>query len=189
MNVKLMPRRKVLLYIAMSLDGRIAKPDGDIRFLETVEQPGEDYGYAAFVASIDTVIWGRKTYDKVQTFGTAIPHADKRIFVITRTSRPATGNITFYSGNLKKLIAELKDAEGKHIYIDGGAELVSALLKEELIDELYISIISVVLGEGILLFKDGLPEMPLKLLSAKTFEKGLTQLHYEVVRTNEDSNA
>lgn len=174
--------RKVILYIAMSLDGYIAKLDGDIQFLSMVEQAGEDYGYAAFNSTVDIVIWGRKTYDKVLTFGIDMPHADKKVFVITRTPRLPIGNITFYSGELKDLLENLKADEGRHIYIDGGSELVNSLLKEGLIDELYISIIPVLLGEGIALFKQGCPEMKLKLLESKSFEKGLAQLHYEVLR-------
>ncbi len=177
-----MPERKVLLYIAMSLDGRIAKSDGDIGFLAAMEQPGEDYGYADFVSSVDTVIWGRKTYDKVLTFGSPIPHSDKRVIVVSRHPYETTGNITFYAGDLKELILNLKAATGKHIYIDGGSELVNALLKEEMIDELYISVIPVLLGEGIPLFKDGFPEARLKLLKAVPYKKGLVQLRYEVLR-------
>lgn len=173
--------RKVLLYIAMSLDGRIARPDGDIGFLATMEQPGEDYGYADFVSSVDTVIWGRKTYDKVLTFGSPIPHSDKQVIVVTRHPRASTGNITFYAGELKELILNLKATKGKHIYIDGGSELVNALLKEELIDELYVSVIPVLLGEGIPLFRDGFPEMRLKLLTAVPYKKGLVQLRYEIL--------
>lgn len=170
--------RKVILYIAMSLDGYIAKPDGDIHFLSMVEKEGEDYGYTAFNKNVDTVIWGRKTYDKVLTFGEPIPHADKKVIVITRTDRPATGNITFYSGNLADLLENLKKENGKNIYIDGGAEIVNELLHQNLIDEFYISIIPIMLGDGIPLFKQGRPEAALTLLKSTSFETGLVQLHY-----------
>lgn len=174
--------RKVLLYIAMSLDGFIAKPDNDISFLSAVEKEGEDYGYAVFSALTDTVIWGRKTYDKVLSFGIALPHADKKIFVVTRTPRPSIENITFYNGTLSNLIRNLKAQPGRHIYVDGGAQLVNAFLREQLIDEMYISVIPVLLGEGISLF-DTLPETKqLQLLDSKSFEKGLVQLHYRIVR-------
>ena len=170
--------RKVILYIAMSLDGYIAKPDGDLGFLSTVEQEGEDYGYADFVKTVDTVIVGRKTYDKVISMGFGSPYRDKDVYVITRTLRPSVGSVKFYSESLKDLIVNLKSRDGKHIFVDGGAEIVNELLYDNLIDEFYISVIPVLLGSGISLFKNGRPEIGLKLIQTKQFDKGLVQLHY-----------
>jgi dihydrofolate reductase len=170
--------RKLILYIAMSLDGFIAKPDGDISFLSAVEQEGEDYGFSKFMESVDTIILGRKTYDKIQSMGIESPYGTRMIYVLTRSSKPDSGTIRFYSGSLSDLISNLKSLEGKHIYCDGGAETVSRLLQEDLIDEMIISIIPVLLGDGILLFKGGLPEKKLQLISTNSFEKGLVQLHY-----------
>lgn len=171
--------RKVILYIAQSLDGYIAKPNDDLSFLSIVEQDGEDYGYADFVKSVDTVILGRKTYDWVMTQVPEFHHADKNSFIITRTAKPSIGNTNFYTDNLKDLILKLKSEHGKNIFIDGGAEIVNELLKENLIDKFIISIIPILVGSGKKLFKDGRPEQKLELISAKQFEKGLTQLHYK----------
>jgi len=171
--------RKVILYIAMSLDGYIAKPDGNLDFLTVVEEEGQDYGYATFIDSVDTVIIGRKTYDKIISLGSGFPHNDKEVFVITRTPRPTIGSGQFYTGNLKELIMSLKSKPGTNIFVDGGAEIVNELLKDNLIDEFYISIIPVLLGEGISLFKGGRTEMKLELISSTQFDKGLVQLHYE----------
>lgn len=171
--------RKVILYIASSLDGYIAKPNDDLSFLSIVQQDGEDYGYADFVKSVDTVILGRKTYDWVMTQVPEFPHADKNSFIITRTSRPSVGKTSFYTDNLKDLILRLKSEQGKNIFIDGGAEIVNELLKENLIDEFIISIIPILVGSGTKLFKDGRPEQKLELISTKQFDKGLTQLHYK----------
>ena len=170
--------RKVILYIAMSLDGYIAKPNDDMSFLSIVEKEGEDYGYSEFINSIDTVILGRKTYDWVMTQVQEFPHADKEAFVITRTVRPNVGTTTFYTGNLRDLVLKLRAKAGKNIFIDGGAEIVNGLLKETLIDELIISIIPILVGSGTRLFNDGRPENELKLISSKQFEKGLVQLRY-----------
>ncbi len=170
--------RKLILYIAMSLDGFIAKPDGDISFLSLVEQEGEDYGYSEFIESVDTVILGRKTYDKIISMGFDLPYGDRKVFVLTRTPKPDSGNIQFYSGSLPDLISTLKNQEGKHIYCDGGAETVHQLLQEDLIDELIISIIPVFLGDGIRLFESAFSEKRLQLVKSTAFEKGLVQLHY-----------
>ncbi len=171
--------RKVILYIASSLDGYIAKPNDDLGFLSIVQQDGEDYGYADFVNSVDTVILGRKTYDWVMTQIPEFPHADKNSFIITRTARPNIGKISFYTGKLKDLISKLKAEQGKNIFIDGGAEIVNELLKENLIDEFIISVIPILVGNGTKLFKDGRPEQKLELVSTKQFDKGLMQLHYK----------
>jgi dihydrofolate reductase len=171
--------RKVILYIAASLDGYIAKPNDDLSFLSIVQKEGEDYGYEDFVKTIDTVILGRKTYDWVMTQVSEFPHADKETYVITRTEKAAIGKTSFYTGSLKELILRLKQKEGKNIFIDGGAEVVNALLEDKLIDEMIISTIPILLGEGTRLFKDGRPEQRLDLVSSKTFDSGLVQAHYK----------
>jgi dihydrofolate reductase len=174
--------RKVILYIAASLDGYIAKPNDDLSFLEMVYQKSEDYGYSNFIQSVDTVIVGRKTYDWVMSQVKEFPHADKESYIITRTARPGKGNVHFYSGNLKELVTKLKNKPGKNIFIDGGAEIVNALLNYNLIDELIISIIPVLLGDGLHLFKNGRIEQKLKLIASKSFKKGLVQLHYTIAK-------
>ena len=165
----------------MSLDGYIAKPNDDLGFLSLVEQEGQDYGYADFVKTVDAVIVGRKTYDKVISMGFDFPHADKDAYIITRTPRPNIGSIKFYTGDLKALVDKLKSENGKNIFCDGGAEIVNELLKSDLIDEFIISVIPILVGNGTKLFKDNRPEQQLELLSAKTFDTGLTQLYYKRV--------
>lgn len=174
-----MSNRKLILYIAASLDGYIAKPNDNLDFLSIVQQEGQDYGYTDFVKTIDTVIIGRKTYDWVMAQVPEFPHADKTSYVITRTARPDVGKTHFYTGGLKELVLKLKAGEGKHIFVDGGAEIVHELLKDKLIDELIISIVPILVGAGTKLFKDGRPEQLLELVSSKAFEKGLVQLHYK----------
>ncbi|NVO11295.1 MAG: dihydrofolate reductase [Bacteroidales bacterium] len=173
--------RKLVLYIAMSLDGYIADANDDLSFLSMVEQEGEDYGYSDFVRTIDTIIIGRKTYEKVISMGYDYPHTDKEVYIITRTERPPSGVFKYHSGDLKELVLKLKSQQGKNIYCDGGAEIAHELLKNELIDEFIISVIPIFLGGGIRLFKDGRPEQKLKLLSTKQFNKGLVQIHYKMV--------
>ncbi|MFY9150869.1 MAG: dihydrofolate reductase family protein [Prolixibacteraceae bacterium] len=175
--------RKVILYIAMSLDGFIAAPDGDISFLSVAENGDEDYGYTRFLESVDTVIIGRKTYDKVHSMGFELPYPENDVYVVTRNSRPDEGKVKFYSGDLKELVDTLKTREGKHIYCDGGAETVHRLLQADLIDEMIISVIPVLLGGGISLFGNQFPEKKLELINTASFEKGLVQLHYRCIKT------
>lgn len=171
-------KRKVIVYIAASLDGFIAGPDGDLSFLSQVEKEGEDYGYADFIKTVDTVILGKNTYDKVASMGYAFPHADREAYIITRTARPADGTTSFYTGDVAELVRNLNVKEGKSIFIDGGAYVVNQLLQAQLIDEIFLSVIPVVLGSGIALFEQEIPTQHLLLQSAQNFDTGLVQLHY-----------
>ncbi len=175
-----MSDRKVILYIASSLDGYIAKPNDDLSFLNAVHKEGEDYGYARFESGIDTVILGRKTYDWVMGQVSEFPHKDKETYIITRTQKPSEGKLHYHSGDLASLIGELKAKEGKDIFCDGGAEIVNLLLQQKLIDEIILSIIPVLLGNGTRLFQTGFPEQNLALISSESFDTGLIQLHYTI---------
>ena len=175
-------KRKVVLYIAESLDGFIAKEDNDISWLSIVEKTNEDYGYNDFVNTIDTVIMGRKTYEKVLSFGIEFPHKFKKCYVLSRTLEGTNENVQFYDGNINELIKILKSESGKSIFVDGGAEVVREFRNENLIDEYIISIIPVLLGKGIRLFKDADMENKLKLIESKVFDSGLVQLRYERLR-------
>jgi dihydrofolate reductase len=170
--------RKLSLYIAMSVDGYIAKTKDDLSFLSIVQEDGQDYGYSDFIKTVDTVILGRKTYDWVIKQVSHFPHSDKETYVITRSSKPDVGKTKFYSGDLNDLVRKLKSKSGKNIFCDGGAEVVYSLMKDNLIDEYIISVIPIFLGEGIRLFKDGRTEAKLMLVNCKSFKKGLVQLHY-----------
>ena len=110
--------RKLLLFIAMSLDGYIAKPNDDLSFLKIVEKEGEDYGYADFTSQIDTVIIGRKTYDYVlKEIGPShYDNGQRDVYVITRTERPKVGRTTFYTGDIKELVTHLKSEKRKHLH-------------------------------------------------------------------------
>ena len=180
-----MTERKLSIFIATSVDGYIAKPNDDLNFLKLVEKQGEDYGYGDFIANIDTLIIGRKTYDYVlREIGSShYDNGERDVYVITRTERAPVGKTIFYTGNITDLIKRLKAEPGKNIYCDGGAEVIHELLKHQLIDELIISVIPVLVGEGIKLFKDGRPEQALQLISVKNYDSGLAQLHYAVNKT------
>jgi dihydrofolate reductase len=174
-----MSKREVILYIAMSLDGYIAKDNGDISFLTVVDSPPEDYGYSDFIKSVDTVIMGRKTYEKVLALGVDFPHHDKKCYVISRSKKEQDANVEFYNGDIEELIANIRKVSGLNIFVDGGAELVFELMKRGLIDKYIISVIPIFIGTGIPLFKSGRPEQNLRLVRSVTFPTGLAQLWYE----------
>ena len=177
-----MSERKLILYIAASIDGYIAAPDGEISFLGTVQQPGEDYGYKVFNEQTDTVIMGRKTFDKIMSFGIPFPHRDKKkVYIITRSGMQDYDNITFFGGSLLTLIKNLKSQPGKHIYCDGGGMLVKSLLEYDLFDEIILSVIPVMLGAGVRLFpeQEKVMQQEFQLKQSKSYSSGLVQLHYK----------
>jgi len=174
-----MTSRHVILYIAMSLDGYIAGDDDDISFLSIVDRPPEDYGYGEFIKTIDTVIMGRKTYEKLLTFGVDFPHRGRKCYVISRSRSGQDENVEFYNGEVGRLIARIRRASGLDIFIDGGAELVFELMNQDLIDRFIISVIPTLLGGGVSLFRSRRPRQNLRLIHSQTFPTGLVQLWYE----------
>ena len=110
--------RKLSLFIATSLDRYIAKPNDGLSFLKVIEKEGEDYGYSTFMANIDTIILGRKTYDYVlKEIGSShYDNGQRDVYVITRTERPSVGRTIFYTSNLTELVQRLKSESGKNIY-------------------------------------------------------------------------
>jgi dihydrofolate reductase len=177
-TLEMSTNRKLILYISMSLDGYIARKNHSLDFLASVERENEDYGYHEFVKNVDTIIIGRKTYDTLVNMGFEYPHQDKNVWIITRNTSLEHEVFTYYSGDLSTLIHELKAQPGSAIYCDGGAEIAHELMKFGLIDEFVISIVPVLLGDGIKLFSETRPEHPLHLISVNTYESGLVQLHY-----------
>ncbi|EMS33956.1 Dihydrofolate reductase [Mariniradius saccharolyticus AK6] len=174
--------RKTILYIAASLDGYIAKPGDNLDFLEAVAQEGEDYGYGQFYGQIDTVILGKRTYDWVMGQIGEFPHQGKETFVLTRERLHVIATVQFFSGNLSELVSNLKSKPGKDIFVDGGAKTVHRFLEAGLLDELIVSFVPVLLGDGIRLFQAGFPEQKLELIRSRSYPSGLVQVHYRVVK-------
>jgi dihydrofolate reductase len=174
-----MLRRKVVLYIAMSLDGYIATENGDISFLSAVERAGEDYGYADFVKTVDTVILGSRSYEKILSFGVEFPHKGRKCYVLSRSRTGHDENVEYFGGDVARLLSSIRATAGLDIFVDGGSEIVFELMRHDLIDRYIVSIIPVMLGAGIRLFKSGGREQRLKLLRCSTFPSGLVQLWYD----------
>lgn len=172
--------RKCIVYVAMSLDGFIATSDHSLDFLKSVEKEGADYGYNEFMDTIDTVLMGRKTYDKVMSMVDVFPHSTLQAYIITQNSKPSLGNLHFYNEDLNELILSLKSQQGKDIFIDGGAFLVNSLLKLNAIEEIVVSIVPYLLGNGVALFQNSVQNINLNLISCKHFSSGLVQLRYNI---------
>ena len=166
------------VFIATSLDGYIARADGRIDYLSIVERAGEHYGYRGFIDSIDTVVIGRSTYELALGFD-PWPYADKRCVVLTHAARAAKHGEQFFSGDPRDLVQRLNDDGCQRAYIDGGA-VIQQFLAARLIDDLTISVIPILLGEGIRLFGDTHGDVPLELIASERYESGLVQLTYRL---------
>lgn len=170
--------RQIQLYIASSLDGYIARQDGSIDWLSMVEKAGEDYGYSEFIKGIDTTLMGYQTYAQVLTFG-EFPYNDKQNYVFSRQPRPADGKpVSFVSEDPAAFVRRIKDQPGGNIWLIGGGQLNTILLNAGLIDELILSIIPIVLGDGIPLFGGKPRETKWALKRHKAFDSGLVQVQY-----------
>jgi dihydrofolate reductase len=169
-----MDRPRVSAFLGASLDGFIAEADGGLGFLDPFVH--EEHGYAAFYASVDTLIMGRKTYETVLGFD-AWPFADKRVRVLSRTPRTPRFGERFLSGEPRSVLAALATEGARHVYADGG-EVVTEFLAAGCLDALVVSIVPVVLGEGIRLFGTSPGMHRLSLLSSRTLESGVVQLSY-----------
>ncbi len=172
--------KKVVLYIAMSLDGYIADKEGKVDWLKG-QNGNEDMidTYSDFIKEVDTVVMGWNTYRQIITelSPNQWVYSDLTTYVITHRQLPSTENIKFIQENPCDLVKRLKQEQGKKIWICGGAKIVQALLKEKLIDEYTISVIPTILGAGIRLFGETVKEIELKLLSTFTYN-GIVELIY-----------
>ena len=179
-----MSERKVVLYISMSIDGFLATKDDGLDWLSIVQAEGADYNYTAITERVDTYIVGRVTYDTVMKLtGGEFPQATKyNCFVVTRQDRAPENGVTFYNGDLEKLISKLKAEPGKDIYCDGGGQVVQMLMEKNLIDEYIISVIPIFLGDGKRLFLGGVKQLDVTPHESTYYpETGLVQLRYTKV--------
>jgi dihydrofolate reductase len=166
------------VFIAASLDGFIARPDGTIDWLSRVERPGEDYGYRKFHDSIDTVIVGRKTYELALRFP-SWPYQGKRCIVLTHQTRQSKHGEEFHDRPPAMLVARLAAEQARRAYVDGG-QVIRQFLAAGLITDLTLSIIPILLGEGVPLFGKTGPDLPLTLVSSRAYDSGLMQLEYRL---------
>lgn len=172
--------RKVILFIAMSLDGYIADSNGGVDWLSGQGNDDENIDvYSEFVKDIDTVLMGWNTYHQVVTelSPTEWVYKDFTTYVFTHREEKSSEQIRFISENPITLLNQLKEEDGKDIWICGGANLIQQLMNEDIIDKYYISVIPTLLGTGIRLFENVEKEIKLKLCETKTYN-GITDLVY-----------
>jgi dihydrofolate reductase len=168
--------RKLKLYIATSIDGKIAGPNHELDWLP--EDEGEDFGYYDFYATIDTTIMGYKTYDICVGFGDW-PYKDKKNFILSRNpDRNIIKEAELVTQDPITFVKGLKEQQGKDIWLVGGGEIIKLLHDAQLIDEYLFTYIPVILGEGIEMFPNLQHKQKLNLAQHKVYENGVVSLHY-----------
>jgi dihydrofolate reductase len=174
------PMTSIQLYIAHTLDGFIARPDGSLDWLESLPNPdGTDYGYHHFLSEVDTVIMGRKTYETVLGFGVEWPYAHKDTWVVTAqqhlpTPTPRTQLLHRVD---EEAIRNLRAASQQNIWLVGGGEVIRTFMALDALDELILCVIPVTIGEGVPLFPE-VKETSWELLSPTPYASGAVILHY-----------
>lgn len=172
--------RKICLFIAMSLDGYVADSKGGVSWLNGHGNEDENVdAYSEFVKGIDTIIMGWNTYHQIVTELSPKEwvYNDFTTYVITHNEHTSSGKIRFVNVNPADFVKRLKEETGKDVWICGGANVVQQLVKEDLIDYYYITVIPTLLGSGIRLFENGKREIKLKLLNTRSYN-GMTDLIY-----------
>lgn len=172
--------RKIKLYSAASLDNYIARPNGEVDWLEIFPIPeGEDFGYTDFIANVDTTLMGNNTYQEVLGFDVPFPYKGLTNYVFTRQQdlEPAD-YVQFVSENVVDFIKALREKPGKDIWLIGGGQLNTLLLNHDLIDEVILTVFPIILGEGIPLFGNQPKEQILDLVEHKAYDNGFLKLVY-----------
>jgi dihydrofolate reductase len=189
-EVAMTRKRKIIVSVATSADGFIARPegsaDGSLDWLDR-PRPKGNYGMGAFYKSIDTILWGRKTCDMALAFqekgvaGSAFDTSVKNyVFTHTLPSSAPPKSVEFVNEPVKRFVSRLRAKKGKDIWIMGGAGIIASFLDEGEIDEFILSVVPVLIGEGIPLLAPRHRTVPLKLIASTKFADGVVKLHYSV---------
>lgn len=169
---------KLRLFIASSLDAYIARPDGSVDWLFT----DGDYGYQNFYDSISTVLMGRKTYEQVLEFGD-YPYSEKDSFIFTRQDISSPNeNVHFITKDIVGFTESLLRSESSDVWLVGGSEIIKLFLEHDLVDDIILSIHPIIMGKGIPLFGQLKKEVHMELKDHVSFESGLMQLHYIILK-------
>lgn len=173
--------RKVILGLAVSLDGFIEGPNGEYDWCFT----DQDYGMTEFLKGIDAVFYGRKSYEvmrQAEASGGENPWKGMKNYVFSNSLKGSGKDFELVSGDIEKKVRDIKNAKGKDIWLFGGALLTSSLLNAGLVDEIGMAVHPILLGEGKLLFSGIRKRIKMRLIDSKSYSSGLVYLTYEVMR-------
>ena len=173
--------KKIKLYIAVSLDGYIARPDGGLDWLLKYPMPtGTEYSYKDLMDSIDTIIMGNSTYQELIAMSVDWPYKGKKTYVLTRYKNNLSPkeDVTYLTDNVIRTIRQLKQQEGKDIWLVGGGQVITLLMNHDLVDEMQICFVPVILGEGIPLFPNKPKESQWDLTGNTAYESGILKVDY-----------
>lgn len=175
------------VFVAASLDGFIARPDGELDWLDEANAqvpPDEDCGFAEFLSTVDAIVMGRSTFEKVLTFG-LWPYGERPVFVLTRNpleiSAELPDSVRFADLPPDELLERTADSGYRHVYVDGGGT-IGSFLATGAIDRLTVTLIPILLGSGLPLFGALPADVRLSLEASRVFEFGFVQLTYRVVK-------
>ena len=176
---------KTSVYIATSLDGFIARRDGSIDWLPSGEGAGDqDYGYADFIRSVDAIVMGRGPYETVLSFG-AWPYGEMPVVVLTHQQleipESIAGMVSVMSAPPGDVVQHLAGLGYQHLYIDGG-RTIQGFLSEGIIDQIIITRVPVLIGDGLPLFGALPGDIRLEHLQTRQFDNGLVQSSYRVIK-------
>jgi dihydrofolate reductase len=174
-------KRKIIVHIATSADGYIARANGNVDWLTRRPAPKGFYGLPQFTRSVDAKLLGRKTFDLSVSMGASFS-ADDRHYVFSRQPPPASvpAGVEFVSQPIGAFAKRLRERAGKNIWMMGGGEIIASFLDQDAIDEFIISVVPIFIGEGIPLIAPRHRDVPLTLCSVKSFPDGVVQVHYDV---------
>jgi len=168
---------RLSVFIACSLDGYIATPEGDLGWLERAARPGEDYGYDEFMSTVDALAMGRRTYDHIAGLD-PLPFGEREVFVFTSTECEPREGVTFWRPTPRRAYATWQERGLERVYVDGGL-LIGSFLEEGLIDDLTLTVVPLLLGAGRPLFNSGRPPAALTLTGVRQWPSGLVNLSYD----------
>jgi dihydrofolate reductase len=179
-----MPQRKIIVNIATSADGYVARPDGNLDWLTERPAPKGFYGLPEFERSTDAKILGRKTFDRSLQLGARFS-AGRVHYVFSRQPPPASVpvGVHFVTEPIAAFAERLRTQAGKNVWMMGGGEIIGAFLDEDAIDEFIITVVPTFIGEGVPLVAPRRRDAELRSLGVQEFPDGVVQLHYEVQRS------
>ncbi len=177
--------RKVILLAAVTLDGYLARPDGSVDYLVMTKDGSASL--TRFFSTVDTIVMGRKTLDVAIALsgGTYQSPVASPTYVFSRTQPPGERDgVIFVNQSPAAWLRKIRARRGKHICHMGGGELARAFLQADLIDELFLDVVPILLGEGLPLFPNGFPQRDFTLVENKTYSKSQISLTYRRIRSN-----